>query len=503
MRIVLLCALCGVLGCGRGSEPAQAASTTSGSTEPAASAGSAAGLGSAARADEEATVDKEDDLDIPAVRTGEDRYELHFGSGRAVLDLGRGTLVAPDPKSGAVALAALAKWLGTPVPRQTHARPLEPVELQVMNMGDNDNKVFVSRGAEYAEMFINTPEPDHVVFVKKDSSYAGALVDVFADGLRDGPAPPRTKATDPNLATEDPWLPTLKAIDTPHSQPMCFGDGWIALTADKTGETVWRRAWGAAGPKPLCKLPGNVDEWGTNARGTVAVVMVGASDPTSGVMSGSDPVSVWVIDGMGCRRLRTRFKGGMSTQPIVSPKGDAFVPDYGGDPKLHVVDLQTGAVTTTTVDPPKLDFVYDWDDAGITLFSPTAEVVSFGRMVAGHVTPLADAQTRSLDGAYTIDIHADSLVVTDRAHHAATFTPHVRSDDRALARMHEHPPRAVGPRKLALAGSPDIVLDLETMKTQPLTVPPKLGDTYALRCVSRDGNHALFTSGDEVFEGSR
>jgi len=147
------------------------------------------------------------------------------------------------------------------------------------------------------------------------------------------------------------------------------------------------------------------------------------------------------------------------------------------------VPVGKGKPTRAPVDA--LDLIYSWDDDGIQLVNLEGQR---SRMQPGTAPAKIDRATAaSPDGKYTVAFGDASLDVTARANNETrTFKPTFRSDIRAIARASENAPEWLGPHSLILRGSPDLVLDLETLKVRPLA---KVG--VNVLCTSPNGAHAL------------
>jgi len=435
----------------------------------------------------------DDVLEIPSRELQPGKYELHLGQGVIVLQLAESSsLVAPDPHRGELALQTLAKWLKQPVPIKTHSQPLQPVAFEALDMGDGDHKVFFTTGAEYAEMYINIKDSTHVEFVPKDSGYAGGLISIFADALRDGPEPPRTKANDPNLESDEPLFGTAHPFAFADGHDVyCTGDGWSAFRADSAHETLVHAPWGGK-IKKVCELPGAVDQIGVGLHSSNAIAIVTARDPRSGVIGGGMSASLWNIDASGCHRIALPAGIHISPfeRPVLSPDGT----QVALTDKSDVVVFPVAKGPTTRAHVHDLSLIYAWDADGIELHD-----LSGGRqrLVPGQpATDTDDATSTSPDGAYTAVVRKNSLDILDRTKHTtAHFTPHVRGDIRAIERALSTPLTWVAPHRLILRGAPDIALDAATLRSRPLA------KTGTFLCASTDGAHALFDDGhDHVSE---
>jgi len=427
----------------------------------------------------------DDILEVPAREIQPGKYELHLGQGVIVLELGAaGSLVAPDSHRGEIALLALAKWLKQPVPIKTHSEPLQPVAFEALDMGDGDHKVFFSVGAEYAEMYINIKDPTHVELVPKDPGYAGALISVFADALRDGPEPPRTKANDPNLETEEPLFASAHpfAFDDGHDV-FCARDGWSAFRADTTHDMVVHAPWGGKATK-VCELPGAVDDVAVGANSPNALAIVTARDARSGVIATGMAASLWSIDPGGCHRIAVPAGShlGPFSRPALSPDGTQVALIDNSD----VVIFPVGKGPTTRTRTTDLAQIYAWDVDGIQTHDLEGQRQ---KVVPGQpAASTDDAISTSPDGAYTAVVNAKGLDLVDRAKKTvAHFTPHVRGDVRAIDRARERPLAWIAPHGLILRGTPDISLDAATLRSRPLA------RTGGFLCASPDGAHALFS----------
>ncbi|MDB4958596.1 MAG: hypothetical protein JWO36_6165 [Myxococcales bacterium] len=442
---------------------------------------------------DEPSVTEDGVLVIPVARAAAGVYELHFGKGRALLSLDAGTLVAPDPVSGAIALEALAKWLGVPVPPKTHSQPLRPLAFEAIALADNQNKVFFNRGAEYAEMYINIRDDRHVEFVPKDEDYATPLADMFADALRDGPAPARTKQTDPGLETEEPRYLIGRELDPDGGHnPGCLGDGWFVFKPTSKTESVWFAKWGAATLMKVCDLPGAVDGVALGVHSGIAVAVVTGRDPRSHVVGGEQTATLWTIGPLGCHAIVTPKDLRISplTAVYLSPTGTAIAFTENDD--LVTFPVEKGKSTRTPITAS--DLVYAWDDDGIQLHDLKDNRT---RVIAGQApTKLDHHSTISPDGAYTATLFDASVEVFEHAtRRSRTFKPTFRSDIRAIKRANEEAPQWIGPHALILRGIPDLILDATSLHTRPLSDP-----AVAVVCTSSDGLHALVQQDKALYQ---
>jgi len=439
-----------------------------------------------------ALVDQEGALVIPAVRTRSGEYELRFGKGRALLSLQAGTFVAPDPTSGAIALEVLTRWLGVRVPQSTHSRPLQPLTFDTIALGEGANKAFFASGAESAEMYINIIGDDRIAFLPKDPEYGSALADMFADALRDGPVPRRTMATDPQLETETPLFAIGREVDTHGGdRPACVPDGWIAFVADVASESVWHASWGRA-PKRLCELPGAVDELAVAPRSGAVVATVTARDPKSGVIDTRDTATLWSVGPSGCRAIATPKDVAIGPFTFVTLSSSGT--DLAFLDRSDLVTQGVGGDAAKRTGVGALDLIYAWDEDGVQLHDLEGRRT---RVQPGGSPAAIDRHTTiSPDGVYAVTLREAALDVQERASGTSkTFTPSFRSDVRAIERADDDEPGWLAPHSVILRGSPDVALDVATLRMRPLVDP-----AASVVCVSPDGARALLQRGDELFE---
>jgi hypothetical protein len=451
----------------------------------------------AAEAEAELPKGEDDDLIMRATKKGS-VYELRAGDGVALLSTSPFSIVAPNAEAGGKFLAAAAKWLKVELPAKTHTQPLEPLSFETIDMDDQNeggrtwhyHKAFLRRGAEYAELYINIDASGRFVnFRPKDSGYADALADILADALRDGPAPARTKETDPNLESEEPMFTLTKTgVEISRSHPVCLANRWLAASREKV---EWR-AWSSVEAKQLCKLPGEADQVETGTRSARGVALVSVHPP--GVTSTSDRSEVWTLGPDDCKHVTPNeaLKLTPFSTLLVSP--DAAEAAFENDGDLSILDLGTGKVRHVAGKKGHYLSGYRWDDDG-----PLLKVLLGTNWIRAGDKPLELDQPvwLSRDKAYRASPSGATVAVTSKSG-TATFTAKIRSDVRALKRSLDDAPALLGAHAMVLSGSPDLALDLATLKTRPLTPAG-----YRYYCSSPDGEHALFLDeNDSVFEGA-
>jgi hypothetical protein len=177
------------------------------------------------------------------------------------------------------------------------------------------------------------------------------------------------------------------------------------------------------------------------------------------------------------------------TRIELSPTGTEIA--IAGSDKLRTIPVDKGTPTSVAMD--QVQFLYRWDADGIQLHDLGHQQ---SRARPGHAPEKIDRATAvSPDERYAVVFARDTIDVIERGKTAIrTFTPAMRSDLRAIERAAKDAPAWFGPHGLVLSGSPDVVLDVATLKTRPLLEP---GATFV--CGSADGAHALLQRDDRLY----
>jgi hypothetical protein len=307
---------------------------------------------------------------------------------------------------------------------------------------------------------------------------------MFADALRDGPAPPRTMKNDPNLASETPMFQIGREVVVAGAhKPTCIADGYLLFAPNKTGETVAFAQWGGA-PARVCDVPGAIDEIAAAPNSPIVVAIVTGRDPKSHVIGGDQKSTMWSIGPTGCHALALPkdVKLGPFTWPFLSPTGSDVAFAENG----HLRTIPTGKGTPTSVAIGDIDLLYSWDTDGIQLVD--LEIHRSRAQPGKAPEKIEHASTISPDGAYTVTFLDGALDVKGKK-----FTPAFRSDIRAIERASQDVPRWLAPHTLVLSGSPSLALDVTTLKARPL-----VGGTAKLVC--GDSTHVLLSDGEHLAE---
>jgi hypothetical protein len=448
---------------------------------------------------------EDDDLLIDSKRaTSGDSvsFELTLDEGHAFLVLdgrGGGRIGARDSTAGAKFLEGAAKWLKLPVPDQTHVTPLRALTFEVINMGDQDesgqpwqmNKVFFTAGGEYAELYINVAaDGRHVIFRPKDSGYAEPVLEFLTDALRDGPPPPRTIENDSNLDSPAPLFKLRKDRDNTLTSVACLGSGWLGLRGEES-EEVLHTAWNKEGAASWCELPGGVTTLAANGANSTVVAMVREPAHAATVVRRDEVIWPWVLEGGKCRRMpppKGKQDASQRTseydRPLISPNGKELALKEGES--LRFVNLATGV--TRVVALPKETFLtdYAWTPDGVVLTKLGEGFVLVTTGPKSAVTSLEDPTLISLDGRQRATF-GKTLEVRLGGGEPRTFAAKLRADRRALVRARDNAPMLLGPHEVVLDGNPQLVLDLDTLKTRLLVLTGE-----RLLCSSPDGKHGVF-----------
>jgi hypothetical protein len=440
-------------------------------------------------------------------------YELRVGEGRVLLTLAPPTLVAPNPEAGSGFLDALSKALDVAPPIKDHTTPLQPLSFSLKDLGNEEeggrmwrfHKASFARGGDFAEAYLNiSSDGRYVVLRAKDPSNNESLVDILAEPLRDGPAPKRTKASDPNLESDEPLYAAGKPVLTPfmHSAA-CLPGGWLAFANVDKGYSVQWFDWGSGAKKTLCELTGTVAEIAVGSRGNSAVLLLAEGDE-HGVRSSDGHSSLWRLDAQGCQRIKlpANVQLGHFENLLVSPDGTKAA--LVGGRQLHVIDTANGVTKSIPLDWRQGDSLlraYAWDDSGILLWKLANGRATFARYVPGGVpVQLERLVLSSRDGQYRVSPELNALEVRSKTStESRRLQARNRNDQRTLQRMNTEAPALLAAHGLVLRGTSDLALDLVTLKTRP--VAPKNLKWY---CATPDGANALFTDiGSSLYPATR
>ena len=464
-------------------------------------------------------------LAITLERTGsERRIRMRAGEGEAWLTLsdpsgtgiafGKGELEAKDRAKGAAFVAAVAGWLHVPVPApRAPETPLEPLLLTYVRLAEADDakpeamKLFLQARGREGEIFLDVWHGGtRAAFLEKDEGDREDVVQVLAMALRDGPAPPRTPASDPHLASAAPLLAPLVPLPKGADTRAFAWSGTTLLASSRQGEKSTILAWSdlAGEPRELAAVDGGVESIVPFADGRIALVTV--HPKSDDLLSSSDPRKVLLVGAAPARSVSVLYDAGESFElgfhaaMVWSPDGTRVAIGgvvHAGAPPFHtvtrIVDVATRAVLAES--PAALDASpVKWTGTTLEL-TATRYSSDAGEMrvrYAWSTAPKRAARDARVDAPQLIDAHdemvspdglyrmawaAGSLRVTSSATSAPsaartpakTFTPTFDGDETSLQSSAEGDARWIGGHGLVLESDDAVVLDLESLTLRLLT----------------------------------
>jgi hypothetical protein len=490
----------------------------------------------AAQAAEELT------LNVSSTRTTDPagrRFLIRRGNGEATLTLydaskgagapdgmtfGRGVLEASDRTKGAAFVAAVAGWLGQETPGNAARQgELRPFAINYVRLGADEsweaNKLFLEDGELSAEVFFNVSlDQTRARFVEKDEDYREPLVALLALALRDGRPPRRTKATDPNFASDAPLVGRLSAVagaEDASTPDAWIGQRWAATGKDAPGRiSLWEAL--DKPPRVLAELPDRIMSLAASPKkDRLAALTVHSKDPTT--TSSTDPGEVVLVDlATGAKKTLVAssdaFVVGMATSIVWAPDGRALAvgghsPGKPPQSITRLYDPTDGRIVDAT--RPDVDGLpARWDAGGVVLtgwVKPSTDDPAASlehrtwRWQPGKSEPKPSAaggstEVHSPDGRVVVRSTAAALEIAGPAG-PRRLVPLTDQRDRAAFDALEDDPSVatwLGPRSLVLASDAEVVLDLETAKLRYLFPEGELRLVSASpdgrRIIARDPN---------------
>jgi hypothetical protein len=288
---------------------------------------------------------------------------------------GKAWLAAADRGDGArlVRLFAHAFSEDEP-PSRAPQRPLKPLAIRTANLDDlrrmiDDNagepadrwhatKWFLGVGPHEAEVFFNyNVSLMRGEFAEKDPDYREDLLAILAIVLRDGPRPPRTPETDPNLTLSGPRIEAARRIlargsahhlFSPGSRVLVYQDGnaLFALEPGRPDNSVELARF----EHPL---------WDVRVVNDLPDLLVKEIVPAKPpVQSSEDPARIWWVGhGKDKRLMRAPERWIDLAENALSPDGRYVALTHGKesfDRRLRylavcLVDLATGSTRTVEI----------------------------------------------------------------------------------------------------------------------------------------------------------
>lgn len=431
------------------------------------------------------------DLTLRVLEHEDRRWVVDVRGARVTFELtAQATVRVDDADAGARFVEGVAAWLEAPVPPRTHQQPLTPLVFESRDIDPRDE---AGRSWNRARARFQTSADDLDVFVMmtaneqwlrlrvKDTYQTRPLLDLLADSVRDGPAPPRSAAIDPGF-TDAPRYGLHEPSASPETDAVvCFEDGWASHANDQ----VEFRAWSDGQARTLCTMPGTIITIAHAPRATTAVALVRLpnTDESSGVAAS---VELWRVTATGCKVLTPKQPVELAAlgQLLMAPSGAQV--GYEGDGFVIQLRVNDGALQALTLGADGPLRAWGWDDEGFIARRHRQEA-----WVRPGGVPLNTLPLRSLDGRYAQRRDGSTLVIRDTKSDAPPRRLQLtrRADLRALEHWSAAPPARVGPHGLVLASDVPLLVDLETATLRPLA--PR---GASLRCSTADGAHAVFFS---------
>ncbi|MGZ3448379.1 MAG: hypothetical protein ACXVEF_02205 [Polyangiales bacterium] len=445
------------------------------------------------------------------------RISMKLGGGEAVLTLGpsepgagaqgEGTLVADTSEKGAAFVAAFGRWINEPgPPPRATPMPLKALKVQYVRLAAATSRapeafrLTLIGGRRQAEIFFNLfPDGTRATFLERGRPDTRvALVGLLAEGLRDGPKPPRTHATDPNIGSDAPLTSSVRPLlPTPVIAASCGARDVYAAVNDGWRTKIVAVTDPAAPPRTITTLDGVVEAMAGSPDGKqIALLMVRATsaevqpqdlrelrlhdvekgtlipffNPEEGFRGTGLPIwskQRFVVEG----KLLTTSPG----DRVVRAYDTSTTPGLLGETKaqLHLrptrFEGDQVVLAAWEIQPRPRRRTYAW-----TLGSAP---------VAKESIPFA-----SPDGRFVFSIDDDKIIAKD----GRTFVSTDVDDKAAIRALEASDPIWLGKHVLALQSDIPLALDLETMQVRPVVTTPNV----SLVCATSDGKRAVLLSTD-------
>lgn len=434
------------------------------------------------------------DLTLRVLEHEDRRWVVDVQGARVTFEFtAQASLRVDDADAGARLVERAAAWLSAPVPLQTHQRPLTPLVFESRDIDPRDEagrswnraRARFHVGADELDVFVMTTANEQWLRLRvKDPYQARPLLDLLADTVRDGPAPPRSAATDRGFIETPRYSLSEPSAPPETSAAVCFDDGWAAQVVTSEGAWVDFIPWGGGKPRTLCTMPGTIIATAHAPRVPTAVAVVRlATADDSGLAA---PVELWRVSSEGCKVLTPKqpVEFAALTQLLMSPSGTHV--GYESDGFVILLRVSDGWLQALTLGSTGPLRAWGWDEQGFIARQHRKEA-----WVRPGGRPLSVLPLRSSDGRYALRRDDRALVVRDTATDAPPRRLELtrRADLRALERWSDGPPVLVGPHGLVLAADVPLFVDLDTLTMQPLAPTGA-----SLRCSTADGAHAVFFS---------
>jgi hypothetical protein len=421
---------------------------------------------------------------------------------------GKAAIWAADRATGERAVQAFAKAFKQSVPVPKSPQPLKPMKLGTVVLGENlgddagpytgsgsgswsGTKWFLEDSGYEAEVFFNY-DLKHLVaeFSEKDSDYDADMIALLAQGLRDGPRPPRTPQTDLNLALTGPSIAPMLVPDTKHCSFAFTRDDHLIVY-----QTIFRNSsayvMDPANPlsakKQIAAMEGSIEGVHPVTPDGSRLVLVESMPKDEHVWSSGDPKKLWLIEGNLQKR---EIQGAWGNDPLlgehaISPDGKLLAVTYwigkGKARKEMVTFYELRGIGMHDVEIPDHMQLDEWIGDGPNLravlrTSPWA-VKDAGykavmlNPITGDKTPMPEtaAPETSPDGKHqlvvTPNVQLDVIDASTKVKQSFVF----HEDDRRLC--DQDVASWLSPRYIALALPRQPMIDITTMKMSYLTGP--------------------------------
>ena len=499
--------------------------------------------------------------DVSAIDDPGARFTLAFPptpkptSSKVPFSFSDALVLAEDADAGGRMVAKIAAAFGQAAPAAKAPQPLRPLRFKTVVLGEHlgkgkahgfgpDNsgtwtatKWFLSDGAAEAEIYFNYDLASGAAeFTEKDADYNADVVNILAEALRDGPRPPRTPQTDPNLTDAGPRVVDLRPIPVAPKSYASFDPGGklVVLTGSHEHPDVLR-AVRPETPDQVFELARVERRMGphllADPDGTRLVVEEQLPEEEN-TFSTNDPSRLWWFERTGAtpasnlstpptgRQLQGPWgqHGSFAGEKALSPGGRYLAvsayeetKDETGHrrPQLFFLDLQTNAVKQADLAGRTAEVV-GWADEGA---AARALLLTGSRWEKAARRPfVADPATGACTPARTGEVvEPDPLVSPDRRHRVALVgkegfdVVEIETGKSRRFTFHEDDRRFVqegclewrGPRYVGFGVPRLAVIDIETLKMSYLISPDDRG-RYTF---SPDFRRALRTDGKTVSIG--
>lgn len=430
------------------------------------------------------------DLTLRVLEHEDRRWVVDVRGARVTFEFtAQATVRVDDADAGARFVEGLAAWLEAPVPPRTHQQALTPLVFESRDIDPRDeagrswNRVRARfhTSTDELDVFVMTTANEQWLRLRvKDAYQTRPLLDLLADSVRDGPAPPRSTTTDAAFSDAPRYALSEPSAPPETNAVVCFEDGWASHAKDQ----VEFHAWSSGQARTLCSMPGTVITIAHAPRATTAVALVRMvdTDESSGLAA---PVELWRVTSTGCKVLTPKQPVELAalTQLFMAPSGAQV--GYESDGFVIMLRVSDGWLQALTLGAEGPLRAWGWDDESFIARRHRQEA-----WVRPGGVPLNALPLRSLDGRYALRRDGSTLVIRDTKSDAQRRLQLTRrSDLRALEQWSAAPPVRVGPHGLVLASDVPLFVDLETATLRPLG--PR---GASLRCSTADGAHAVFFS---------